>query len=94
MQNADAQTQTTAFTLPPGRVGDASKWEGCISKKELSTILRPHRSYRSDVVRVFFTTERLERCGIAPDEFRRIRVFSVEATHIIVSDLVKFGFIR
>lgn len=93
--------QMTEFQMPfnqtspeHGRGGDSSNWAGCISKKQISAILRPHCTYRSRVVRNFFTSERLERCGIRPDEFPHIRDFSVEATFIIVSDLKKYGFLK
>lgn len=79
----------------PARVGESSVPAGCISKKWLCFTLRPYlRQYRPSVVRLFFTTERMQQCGISPDEYPRIRVFSPEATHAILTELKKYGFIE
>jgi hypothetical protein len=68
---------------------------GCITKKWVFFTLRPDlRAYRAEVVRQFFTPDRLSRCGIPEEEFHRIRVFSPEASHAIKSDLKKIGFIE
>lgn len=67
---------------------------GLISKKDLFFLLRPGvGQYRSRTVRQFFTDDRLRRCGIQPDEFRRIRVFPAEATAVIREDLRQMKFI-
>jgi len=94
MQVTDLQHHSRKQVSSSDRVGDSSISTGCISKKEISNFLYPNRSYRSSGVRIFFTEERLQRCGISPDEFRRIRVFSAQATHVIISDLQQFGFIK
>lgn len=95
MQNADFQTPQPKTSFQSDRVGVSSVPAGCVSKKWLCFTLRPYlKRYRADVVRVFFTSERMEQCGICPEEFPRIRVFSPEATHIIISDLKKFGFLE
>lgn len=95
MQNTDLQSENTTRTTKPGRVVDTSVLAdiGCVNKKWIFQRLKPHRKYRTDVVRTFFTTERLERCGITPEQLPGIRDFSVEATHVILSDLQKFGFL-
>lgn len=95
MQIADSQHKTPHTDASADRVGVSSIPLGCISKKWICFTLRPYlKGYRPQVVRLFFTAERLERCGITPDEYPRIRVFSPEATSIIVSDLKKYGFIK
>jgi hypothetical protein len=68
---------------------------GCITKKWLFYVLRPqNRVYRAEVVREFFTPDRLERCQIQPDEFPRIRVFSPVASYHIKNDLKSLNFIK
>jgi len=94
MQNTDYQYKQTKTSPEPGRVGDSSVPAGCVSKKWLCFILRPYlKKYRTEAVRLFFTSERMEQCGISPDEYPRIRVFSPEATRVIISELQKFGFL-
>lgn len=68
---------------------------GCISKKWLFYTLRPYSAvYRSQVIHDFLNTaDRLQRCGISPDELGRVRVFSAEATAVILSDLRQLNFI-
>jgi len=69
--------------------------DGCISKKWVFFVLRPGcTTYRADVLRQFFTQQRLERCGIQPDEFPRIRVFSPEASSAIKNDLRQLNFVE
>lgn len=95
MQSAEYQTPSPKISISSDRVGVSSVPAGCISKKWLCFTLRPYlKRYRADVVRIFFTTERMAQCGICPDDFPRIRVFSPEATHVIISDLKKYGFIE
>ena len=67
---------------------------GLITNKDLFVILRPGVGQsRSRTVRQFFTDERLRRCGISPDQFKRIRVFPAEATAVIRDDLRQMKFI-
>lgn len=95
MQNTDSQSKTTFTPASSYMVAESSIHAGCISKKQLCFTLRPYlKRYRGSVVRVFLTSERMERCGIDPDQYPRIRVFSPEATHVIISDLKKFGFLK
>ena len=94
------QNKTPQNRTLPDRVGEATNSaaapRGCISKKEISNYLYPNRSYRSNRVRQFLcTADRLQRCRIkSPDELKRIRIFSPEATQVILSDLEKLGFIK
>lgn len=93
MQSAETQSKIQIATPEPDRVGDSSIPVGCVSKKWLFFKLRPSLTkYRPDVVRIFFTSERMERCNIDPEKFKTIKIFSPEATHVIVSDLKKYGF--
>ena len=95
MQSTDLQTNQIHVTFDADRVGLSSVPAGCVTKKWLCFTLRPSlKSYRADVVRLFFTQERLERCGIVPDQYPKIRVFTPEATSVIVGDLVRLGFIK
>lgn len=95
MQNTDYQDKPTKTNPEPSRVGDSSIPAGCVSKKWICFTLRPYLSrYDTNVVRLFFTTERMERCGIDAGEYPRIRVFSPKATHVIIQDLKQFGFIK
>lgn len=95
MQSADFQNKAHSNTSESGRVGDYSVPAGCVSKKWLCFRLKPFlRKYRPDTCRAFFTQERLERCGITPDQYPRIRTFSPEATHVILTELKKYGFIE
>jgi len=68
---------------------------GCITKKWLFYTLRPDRVvYRAAVVREFMAAaDRLERCGIGADEFNRIKIFSAEATAVILNDLRQLNFV-
>jgi hypothetical protein len=95
MQNTEYQDKPYVNAMEPGRVGESSVLPdiGCVNKKWIFQRLKPHRKYRTEVVRTFFTTERLERCGISPEQLPSIRDFSMEASHVIVSDLQKFGFL-
>lgn len=95
MQNTEYQDKPTKTNPEHGRVGESSDLAGlgCVNKKWIFQRLKPHRKYRTEVVRTFFTTERLERCGISPEQLSGIRDFSVEASHVIVSDLKKYGFL-
>jgi hypothetical protein len=69
--------------------------KGCINKKWLYYLLRPDSmAYRAKVVRDFmFTADRLSRCGITPEQYPRIRVFTAEASATIVADLCKLNLI-
>ena len=92
------QNKTPQNRTLPDRVGEATNSaapRGCISKKELSILLYPALSYRSERVRAFFDADRLQRCKIGSVvELKRIRVFSPEATCVILSDLQQLGFIK
>lgn len=68
---------------------------GCISKKWLFYKLRPAAAvYRAAVVREFMAAQnRLTRCGIDPDQYNRIRIFSAEATNVIIRDLQNLNFL-
>lgn len=60
-----------------------------LSKKQLSFILRPDGAkYNYRVVEQFFSPERMHRCGVQPDNFKKIRVFSIEQTAAIKRELV------
>ena len=68
---------------------------GQISKKQLFYILRPDlKAYRTATVRDFFTDDRLQRCGIMPEEFPHIRVFRADASAVIISDLQRLNFLK
>lgn len=68
---------------------------GQICKKEIFYILRPDlKTYRAATVRNFFTPDRLQRCGIMPEEFPSIRVFSADASAVIVSELKRLDFLQ
>ncbi len=94
MQNADFQTNSPQQSFDSDRVVVSSILEeiGCINKGWIFSKLKPNREYRTEVINTFFTEERLRRCGIKPDDLVHIRYFSVEASFVIVSDLLKHGF--
>jgi len=90
----DRQTFTAPAAPESTSAAHYSIQEGLISKKDLFFLLRPGvGQYRSRTVRQFFTDERLRRCGISPDQFKRIRVFPAEATAVIRDDLRQMKFI-
>lgn len=61
---------------------------GLISKGQLFLLLRRDCTrYSTRTIRDFFTPERLQRCGLDETEFRRTRLFSADATSVIVSEL-------
>lgn len=97
MQTTDFQTQKPVKSPTPGRVGEGSvpaAPAGCISKGQVFSILYPNRSYRSACIRVFFTDERLQRCGMSAADLRRIRILPPTATAVIIADLRQLGFIQ
>ncbi len=60
-----------------------------LSKKEIFHLLRPDiRSGRSRVLAAFFTPERLFRCGIQPERYKHVRVFSCEETAAIKREIL------
>ena len=68
---------------------------GQICKKQLFYILRPDlKAYRTATVREFFTDDRLQRCGIMPEEFPHIRVFRADASAVIISELQRLNFLK
>lgn len=98
MQNVDNERERTAngITVGNGNVSNNSTPTpaGCISKKWLFYILRPNATYRAQVVREFMeTADRLNRCGINPDQYNSIRIFTAEATNVILSDLKQLNFL-
>lgn len=59
-----------------------------ISKKQLFFILRPDCArINTKVLQQFFTTERMQRIGIDPDQYKRIRTFSIDQTKEIKREL-------
>lgn len=85
----DNQRQTLVPTHQPAENagGSIQEGRGCLCKKELHAIIRPHVSYNSRTIDAFFTDELLSRCGISRQEMKRIRVFPVEINFVVVTHL-------
>lgn len=63
---------------------------GCLSKKQLFFLLRPHaRVYNSVVVQAFFTDDLLCSCGITRDQMRRMRVFPAPVHGVLIQHLTE-----
>lgn len=71
----------------PIRAGSIQEVVGCMCKKQLHGILRPHVGYNSRTIDQFFTDELLSRCGLTRVEMKRMRVFPVEVNFIVVTHL-------
>lgn len=86
-----AEVKQLAQQTYPDRVGAANARDrpaGCMCKKELFFILRPHSgAYYSRPVHDFFTDDLLRRCGITRDEMKRIRVFPPEVNFEVITYL-------
>lgn len=65
---------------------------GCINKKAICSILKPHLAgYSSRTVQSFFTAERLQRLALTPEQIKELRGFTPEQTAVIVGDLRRCG---
>ena len=60
-----------------------------ISKKQVFFILRPDCKRQCDrVLKQFFDQERMARCGIQPDNYPRIKTFTINQTAQIKRELI------
>lgn len=74
--------------LPAQSAGPSVQPAGCLCKKQVFYLLRPHsRCYYSKPIDQFFTDELLQRCGITRDEMKRIRVFPPEINFVVITHL-------
>lgn len=71
----------------PAHLRSIQEPSGCLCKKQLHGILRPHVVYNSRTIDAFFTDDLLHRCGLTRAEMKRIRVFPVEVNFVVVTHL-------
>ena len=91
----DSQKQNGQTVQNYSVAGAASVYAGgLISKGQLFFLLRRDCTrYSTRTIQSFFTPERLQRCGLSETEFRRTRLFSADATSVIVSELKSLNLI-
>lgn len=60
-----------------------------LSKKQVFFILRPDCKKQCDrVLRQFFDADRMQRCGINPMEYKKIKTFTINQTAQIKRELL------
>lgn len=61
-----------------------------LSKKQVFFILRPDCTKQNDrVLKQFFSDARMQRCGIDPIQYRRIKTFTIDQTAQIKRELLQ-----
>lgn len=87
MNDLQTVTHERVGETTPAHFRSVQEAGGCLCKKQLHSILRPHVTYNSRTINAFFTDDLLTRCGLSREEMKRIRVFPVEVNFVVVSHL-------